>query len=902
MREDGAARRPRTAGRGAVRAALTAGGIGLAAALVALAALAAGGPRLESLDWLAYDRWVRARAEAPSAGVVVAARDAASEARLGAGPWDRAVLARAIGSLSRAGAAAVGIDAAIERPSVPARGGAASDALLGEAVALAGDVVFPLALELAPGSAASLVHPSWIAIDRATPEWPAARFAGGALPAFAEGARALGHALAPPEPDGVVRRIPLFVRVGDRAVPALGLALAVAAADAGPGAARVGGDAVAIARSGASPAHIPVDSRGRALLAFASPPPSISFLQLWTRVEEGRIDALRELVEGKIVVLLTEPAAPRLTPGGALSDAEIQVDLLLSALGGTWVRSLTSVWALVIAFALGTLAALVWLRLRWWRALIAAGLLFAVYAGCAAGAPSAGLLLPVWLPLSSIVLASAGALVANYFRSTDRIRDLQHEVEQIREALVGQESAVEGLEEDLDAARAAFARSTGAEGALRAQLDEARATEQGTRARLEEVERQVRALRPAESPAAAAGEGEAERLRSECFRVGILTRSPAMLALFADLEKAARSPLAILILGEPGTGKELFARAAHRLSARAAHPFVAVNMAAISPELFESELFGHVRGSFTGAVAERKGYFEQADRGTLFLDEVGELRPEHQSKLLRALQEKSFYRIGATRPTAVDVRVVAASNRDLERGAAEGWFREDLYFRLKGFVIELPPLSQRPEDLHLLATRFAEEAAAEMKRPGLALSQAALAALESHDWPGNVRELQHCLRQAAALAKGPVIAVEDLRLPGPAPRREETDGDAAVLAALRRHGFDMQVTARTLGWDRSTVTQRLKGLGFRALVDAGGDTEKAALDLAGSPALARAVELKLREYHDHLLRTVQEFDSADAAVAACRRRFKNLPERHFRSLEALVRQRFEGSQPPPPSP
>ena len=160
-----------------------------------------------------------------------------------------------------------------------------------------------------------------------------------------------------------------------------------------------------------------------------------------------------------------------------------------------------------------------------------------------------------------------------------------------------------------------------------------------------------------------------------------------------------------------------------------------------------------------------------------------------------------------------------------------------------------------------------------------------------------MRELQNCLRQAVALADGPVLKREDLRLPEPERRLaiepgDET-GDAAVLACLRRHGFDMQTSARELGWDRSTVTQRLKGLGFRALVDADGDRARAARELAGDPVLARAVELKLREYHEHLLRSVAGFETAEAAVAACRRRFKNLPERHFRSLEFLVRQSFQ---------
>src|SRR5207302_3820 len=203
---------------------------------------------------------------------------------------------------------------------------------------------------------------------------------------------------------------------------------------------------------------------------------------------------------------------------------------------------------------------------------------------------------PLAIPLIAVSVSSGSALVWNQLTAAYRIRDLEGEVTQIREGLVRQESAVEALEEDLEAARAAVARSTGGEQALRAQL----------------------------------------------------------------------------------------------AAARADGPFVAVNMGAIPAELFESEMFGHVRGSFTGAVADRKGLFEQASRGTIFLDEVGELRPEHQSKLLRVLQDKSFYRVGAPRPTTVDVRVVAASNRDLERGSAAGWFREDLYFRLKGLVLRLP--------------------------------------------------------------------------------------------------------------------------------------------------------------------------------------------------------------------
>ena len=173
-----------------------------------------------------------------------------------------------------------------------------------------------------------------------------------------------------------------------------------------------------------------------------------------------------------------------------------------------------------------------------------------------------------------------------------------------------------------------------------------------------------------------------------------------MLTMFRDLKKGARAPVTVLITGEAGTGKELCARAVHRLSPRAARPFIAVNMAAISPELFESELFGHVRGSFTGAHSDRKGYFELAHQGTIFLDEIGDLRLDHQKQAARVARS-NLYRVGATSPTTVDVRIVAATNKDLQRGVSEGWFREDLYFRLKGLV-PAAALRDRAEDIPLL--------------------------------------------------------------------------------------------------------------------------------------------------------------------------------------------------------
>jgi len=839
------------------------------ATLVAAAISLFGGAGITALDWSVYDRWLRGRVDvADTPSLVIVARDPASEARFGAGAWDRA-------GLGRGGAAVVGLDVPLGTPSAPGRGGASSDALLVQAAQTV-EVV-------------SVMAPSAPRVPQATPGTPVEPM--------------LGHTLAEPDPDGVVRAVPLWLKPGERAVPAFGLAFVAALTGSVP----FGQPDIE--------SRVAVDARGRALVDFTGGalPRGVNvvpFLEVWTAIEQGHADRLQALANEKAVLVLAEPARATVrTPVGEMSSIAIQAHFARGLLANSRLREASPVATAAVALVLAALAAWLLLSARWWLALVGVVTLAAGYeVALVFGLVKAGLVLPIVLPLGALALASLGALLTRHRASGTRIRRLEDENAQAREALMRHESAVEDLEEDLDAARAAVTRSTGAErdlgcaaDALREQLAQARRQEEATRQRLESLERELSGLRAADPRAGAPTDAEQNALRRACEEAGVLTCDAAVLAVFRDLERAARSSLPILITGEPGTGKELFARAAHRLSARAARPFVAVNMAAVPAELFEGELFGHVKGAFTGAVADRRGYFEQADGGTIFLDEIGELRADQQSKLLRVLQEKVFHKVGAARPTRVDVRVVAASNRDLERGVAEGWFREDLWFRLKGLVLWLPPLRARPDDVALLASRIAADAAAELGRPGVALSEDAMAALRSHAWPGNVRELQNCLRQAVALAAGPLLKREDLRLPalerrGAVEPGAET-GDAAVLASLRRHGFDMQATAGELGWDRSTVTQRLKGLGFRALVEAGGDRARAALDLAGDPPLARAVELKLREYHEHLLRSVAGFDTAEAAVAASRRRFKNLPERHFRSLESLVRQHFDRRPP-----
>jgi len=242
----------------------------------------------------------------------------------------------------------------------------------------------------------------------------------------------------------------------------------------------------------------------------------------------------------------------------------------------------------------------------------------------------------------------------------------------------------------------------------------------------------------------------------------LLGGSPRMQRLKAELATAARSESRILILGENGTGKELVARQVHRLSGRSRGPFVEVNCAAIPEDLIESELFGHVRGAFTGAVGDRPGRFEQADGGTLFLDEVADMSLKTQARVLRVLQEQRFERVGGTSPIRVDVRVLAATNKDLEEEIRQGRFREDLYFRLAVIPLRVPPLRARAEDVPILAAHFIALFAHELKQRPKAVDREAMRLLEEYAWPGNVRELRNLVERMMIMVPGATIGASDL--------------------------------------------------------------------------------------------------------------------------------------------
>jgi DNA-binding NtrC family response regulator len=299
----------------------------------------------------------------------------------------------------------------------------------------------------------------------------------------------------------------------------------------------------------------------------------------------------------------------------------------------------------------------------------------------------------------------------------------------------------------------------------------------------------------------------------------LVGEDPSLRKVFSSLQRAAVTDATVLLEGESGTGKELFARSLHALSPRADAPFVAINCAAIPENLLETELFGYEKGAFTGAVGRKPGKFEMAHRGTLFLDEIGDLPISLQAKILRALEERRFERVGGTASVQVDVRLVAATNKGLRAAVAARRFREDLYFRLSVFPITVPPLRDRPGDIPVLARYFVDRFCRDLKKKSLVLSPPALEHLQAYRWPGNVRELQNCIERAVILTDGDTILPRHLNLSFAAPLEDENP--PSPWAHVDLTGTLTEVTRRV-----SSQVEKAKIL--EVLAEAGGNKGRAA--------------------------------------------------------------------------
>jgi len=832
------------------------------------------------IELASYDWQVKAKLS-PSIhpAILLITLDEQDSSSCGNGRWNSSIIANAISALQQAGASIIAPAIRFQFPNPSECGDVFGNAQLLEATKQAGNVIYPSFVE----------------------------------PLIANEAQATGWFMLSSDENGLFRKLPSQLRSHDSNLLPFGLAILSA---------YKGKDSVEWPEQGG------VSFVGQWV---NQPFPRYTFSEVFELIHARKDMKLSTLVRGKIVLIFpansnTDVWSTPLEQAAPLGF--VHANLLNTALTDSWLSQPSWPTEFFRTISMIVLIALLaaWRQDRWGWGIISMIILvhYAMNMGMFVGSRS------IWTfasPTFAIIFTLVGTTVWPLYQKRKRIheqiQDTSRQLNRMQENFAKKELRVEKLEEQLGEAREHLENSSQqyeslstTEDETRQQLREAEEEAEDARHQLEDLQHELNQLRkvaPVPSDRKRSDlEPDEQMLQEECANFGIVTCSPLIFKTFLELKKAAITNSPILILGETGTGKELFAQAAHGLSHRSHGSFVSVNMAAIRPELFESELFGHVKGAFTGAIS-RRGLLETADRGSVFLDEIGELPLDLQAKLLRVLENGTFYRVGQSTTTEVDVRIITATNRDLSQAVQEGLYREDLYYRLRSLVFRLPPLRERGEnDVTLLVQHILADLSRDHERKSVQLTQGAMNAIHNYPWPGNVRELRQTLAQAIALTEGHILTEDDLRLPqgeregssvNATRLNEETKSlegkdemarreDAFVLSTLQQHGFDMQATAKILAWDRSTVTQRLKGLGFQALVDHDRDVHRAAVSIAGKPSLEKIAELKLKEYYRNLLSSTAPFETAEQALANCRKRLRNIPERHFPAIEVLIRQHF----------
>lgn len=496
---------------------------------------------------------------------------------------------------------------------------------------------------------------------------------------------------------------------------------------------------------------------------------------------------------------------------------------------------------------------------------------------------TAGVVLPLVTPLALCVVAGAAGIIRRQRRAKRHVEGLESEKRSILEKLRDREARVAMLEEEL------------------VTMEASRPGDR-TEELVEELRKYKAEIRALSSKAddmdvfePSAEEAVAEQAEFESM---VYSKSGPMAAVIGFVAKIAPSDAPVLVLGESGTGKELVARAIHRRSPRAGGVFVAVNCGALAESLLESELFGHEKGAFTGAIREKPGRFELADGGTIFLDEIGEVSEGFQLKLLRVLQEGEFERVGGTKTLHVNVRVVAATNSDLRELVRQKKFREDLYYRLDVLTVALPPLRERQADIPMLIGHFLRR-----EGGGVRISRNVMDALQNYRWPGNIRELESVMKRGVLLARSErreMMTIKDLNDEIAAAARGAAPVEEQVLESLRDKGFSRSSVTETAdeigGFNRGTVAEYLRGECLKAFADCTFDIEKAVrrISLSADPAVNERVRKKFQDYLSNISEGLSPSQTWESNRGALKPKSKNLPQKYHRYLEQVGEAFYRG--------
>lgn len=853
--------------------------------------------------------------------------DDRSISSIGRWPWPREKHAEMINILSESRAAVIGYDILFHQNAKEIE-----DQALQAAIKKAGNVYLPTGLELTADPTAS----SLLSAKREI----------GPITRLREVAAGIGHISSNRDADGTIRRVPLLVQQDGLHFPAFTIALLQGyLQNTQPPQFLAAQQEIHLQNNTNETLRIPVDETGRMRINYAGPwvstfshYPFADIWQAWQNPEDR--EALKQVFAGKIVLVSNTATGYDLKPVPFESDypgGGIHANILNTILTGQYLRTPGALTTFVISLLLSIVISTVIFYKKGQVTLpvgLAIGLL---YLGITYFVFTQGINLPVLFPILTITVTSLSLLLYQKNLSMSALRQLTHEKNQVSEKFHALKIALKTTQETLILKRNALAQMmletthikgkerTRAEQIMKLRDDLEKSEQQQARLLLEKdaFEVKINQFSIAKINNNSSTQPSLEPLRKEAAAHGLITKNRALLEDFARIKKVAHTTLPVLILGETGTGKELIARMVHAMNRKTNKALVTVNTPAIPDTLFDSTLFGYVKGAFAGANVDKRGKFQEANGGTLFLDEIGEIPPELQVKLLRAIETGEVDRVGASRPDHVNVRIISATNRNLIKAIEHKQFRSDLFFRLAGLTVNIPPLRERKEDLEALIAYFLERSAVENGRAHKQLSKDALQKIKTHDWPGNVRELKTRINRAFILAdKNPIISAADLELDqvGSTPPSTQVGNselhsalpriivsekvgkdlsDAEFLLLLKQHDFNKTRTAEEMEVNPLAVGSRFRGICLKTFDEQGRDAKKTAAALSAPGEDIAKMEKIITDYYHKLIKSVKDCKDREEAVKKCETNlFRNIKKKYRDNMIQLVQHYFESLKGP----
>ena len=845
--------------------------------------------------------------------VMIDADDPSAEV-YGRWPWPRSVHAEMIDFLRQENSGVTVFDILFAQPVDD--GG---DSRLVEATKNNAKVIYPVAVDFLEQNdpATSKENPALPSISRLpaarenSKEFKSVKSVTAPLPQLLAAADGIGHIATNRDKDGMVRRVPLLVRYNGKLLPSLSLQvvlnyLGVPLSDIKISKFAIHLKGAATSKNNlAKDISIPVDSNGQMLINYAGRWEETfkhaSFASVLSN--DSKISKNGEDLTGKLVLVsntMTGADIKSIPIEESYPGSGIHANIINTILTGSFLRETGEIFNVSLIFLMGIATSTILFSRNYLVQSVLVILLAVGYAVANFFVFQSGLVMELFHPLCSIILTAL--LVSVYHAGAEKERSdsllkeksrVESHLSSIVRDLTGKEEELQKIQSKLNTLQEGVDRGRDLGDAQAQEIDVLKMKLQSLiedKDRLleqrKDLESKVLDLRVHISIEKPSGQ-EDQYLKQECEQYGIRTQNPKTLETYRILKKAAAAPSSVLILGETGTGKELFANALHKQSDRKDQPFIAVNCGAIPHDLLESELFGYEKGAFTGALQMRKGRLEQANKGTIFLDEIGDMPQALQVKLLRVIAERKIDRLGGTGPINIDVRFITATHRNLKDAINEGKFREDLYYRINTIPIELPPLRERKEDIEMLASYFCEKYSKEYEKDVQGISEKAITKIKKHRWPGNIRELENVIQRGITMATGSLIQENDLGLDNG--RTSNEDPDELLLSKLQENGFEINQTASDLEIHRNTVTARFKGICFDLLVKHQVDLERVAGEISGGASNLSTVSQMIREYHENLANTVRNCQTLDEAIETARKINKNVPAHFHSAIEELVR-------------